>query len=151
MFRGHPGARSAAGPGGAPAVVPPDWPLISYLELGAQPGAVPCARGHARAVLREWGLTALAEAAELAVSELVTNAIRAAGPDSPVRLWLRSDGQQLLAEIWDSSDWLPVPQDPDPASVSGRGLLLVDAVSKEWGAFGLGPSAGKIVWATFAG
>jgi anti-sigma regulatory factor (Ser/Thr protein kinase) len=85
------------------------------------------------------------------VSELVTNAIRAAGPDSPVRLWLRSDGQQLLAEVWDSSDWLPVPQDPDPASVSGRGLLLVDAVSKEWGAFGLGPSAGKIVWATFAG
>jgi hypothetical protein len=80
MLCGHPGARSAAGPGGAPAVVPPDWPLTSYLELGAQPGAVPCARAHALAVLWEWRLTALAEAAELAVSELVTNAILAAGP-----------------------------------------------------------------------
>ena len=84
------------------------------------------------------------------MSELVTNAIRAAGPDSPIRLWLRSDGHQLLAEVWDNSDWLPIQQDPDPASTSGRGLLLVDAVSKEWGAFGLDQSAGKIVWAMIA-
>jgi len=31
------------------------WPLCSYLELGALPTAVPCARLHARHVLREWG------------------------------------------------------------------------------------------------
>lgn len=146
MLCGHPGAR----PGSAPAVVPPDWPLTSYLELGAQPGAVPCARAHTRAILWEWRLTALAEGAELAVSELVTNAIRATGPDSPVRLWLRSDGAQLLAEVWDDSDWLPVPQEQDPDATSGRGLLLVEAVSKNWGSFALGPSAGKIVWARFA-
>jgi hypothetical protein len=57
----------------------------------------------------------------------------------------------LLVEVWDNSDWLPVQQDPVPDATSGRGLLLVDEVSKEWGAFGLGPSAGKIVWAKFAG
>jgi hypothetical protein len=32
-----------------------DWPLRSYLELAALPGAVPCARLHARQVLWEWG------------------------------------------------------------------------------------------------
>jgi AT hook motif len=31
------------------------WPLCSYLELGALPTAVPCARLHARHVLRERG------------------------------------------------------------------------------------------------
>lgn len=46
------------------------WPLQSFLELGALPGAVPCARLHARHVLREWGLADLADSTELLVSEL---------------------------------------------------------------------------------
>ena len=41
-----------------------DWPLQDSLELGALPGAVPCARLHARQVLWEWGLTRLSENAE---------------------------------------------------------------------------------------
>ena len=36
------------------------WPLRSYLELGALPTAVPCARLHARHLLWEWGLNELA-------------------------------------------------------------------------------------------
>jgi hypothetical protein len=51
------------------------WPLESFLELGAFPGAVPCARLHTRQVLWEWGLAALGETSELLVSELVTNAV----------------------------------------------------------------------------
>jgi hypothetical protein len=38
------------------------WPVRDYLELGALPGAVPCARLHARSILWEWELTPLAEA-----------------------------------------------------------------------------------------
>src|SRR5579862_5146488 len=57
--------------------VPYLWPLCSYLELGALPTAVPCARLHARHVLWEWGLNGLAADTELLVSELVTNAIKA--------------------------------------------------------------------------
>lgn len=53
------------------------WPLRSYLELGALPSAVPCARLHARLLAAEWGFEALAQTVELVVSELVTNAIRA--------------------------------------------------------------------------
>ena len=50
------------------------WPLRSYLELGALPTAVPCARLHARQLVWEWGLNGLAANTELLVSELVTNA-----------------------------------------------------------------------------
>src|SRR2546430_17120186 len=58
------------------------WPLSTSLPLGALPRATPCARLHARAVLTEWGLADLADAAELIVSELVTNAVRAStAPD----------------------------------------------------------------------
>ena len=71
----------------------PSWPLRSELELGAFPTAVPCARLHARQVLWEWQLPEHAETAELLVSELVTNAVRACGGlASPVvRLVLASD------------------------------------------------------------
>ena len=57
-------------------------PLCSYLELGALPTAVPCARLHARHLAWEWGLNGLAPDSELLVSELVTNAVKAtAGRD----------------------------------------------------------------------
>ena len=60
----------------------PTPPLLSYLELGALPTAVPCARLHARHVLWEGGLNGLAPDSELLVSELVTNAVNAtAGHD----------------------------------------------------------------------
>ncbi len=32
-----------------------EWPLQSFLELGALPGAVPSARLHARHLMWEWG------------------------------------------------------------------------------------------------
>src|SRR5204863_9364394 len=62
------------------------WPLSTSLPLGALPGATPCARMHARAVLTEWGLDDLADAAELIVSELVANAVRGStAPDGRSR------------------------------------------------------------------
>jgi hypothetical protein len=70
-----------------------DWPLRSFLELGALPSAVPCARLHTRAVLWEWGLRP-GEQAELVVSEIITNAVQASrslGHIATVRLWLFSD------------------------------------------------------------
>jgi len=49
-------------------------------------------------VLWEWVLAALGDGTELAVSELMTNAVqvsRAMSQAAPVRLWLLSDGAQL--------------------------------------------------------
>jgi hypothetical protein len=53
------GVSPAAGPAGG-AVLAARWPLRSALDLGALPGAVPCARLHARQVVWEWGLGRLA-------------------------------------------------------------------------------------------
>ncbi len=71
------GPKPSSGVGSAFRLDEPEPPLRSYLELGALPTAVPCARLHARHVLREWGLNGLAPDSELLVSELVTNAVKA--------------------------------------------------------------------------
>jgi anti-sigma regulatory factor (Ser/Thr protein kinase) len=136
------------------------WPLRSYLELGALASAVPCARLHAKVVLHEWGLAVLAEPVELIVSEMVTNAVRASEEltgcrsggrwipgTSPVKLWISSDRQRVLVQVWDGNDRMPVRQETaDLEAESGRGLLLVETLSAEWGAYEV-QGTGKVVWA----
>jgi len=130
------------------------WPLRTFLELGALPGAVPCARLHACHVLAEWGLTVFSESAGLLISELVTNAIQishVAEQDAPVRLWLVSDRAQLVIFVWDASPLPPVPGDVGEDAESGRGLLIVQAVSARWGWDFPPGMGGKVVWAVLAG
>ncbi len=134
------------------------WSLRSDLKLDARPEAVRPARQHARTVVRRWRLEALTDTVELLVSELVTNAVQAsegradqrAGAAAPrIRFWLASDRHQVLVRISDP-DWrLPVSQDPGPDAETGRGLLLVAALSAGWGYAPDGPR-GKIVWALCA-
>jgi anti-sigma regulatory factor (Ser/Thr protein kinase) len=124
------------------------WPLRSYLELGALPGAVPCARLHARHLLREWNLQELGEQAELVVSELVTNAVqasRATGRHLPVRIWLLSDGARLEIQVWDASPDPPVPAPGGGDGESGRGLGLVQAMSVAWDWQARDQGGGKVV------
>ena len=125
---------------------PHPWPRQSLLELEAVPGSVPRARRHARQVLSGWNLGPLGEAAELVVSELVTNAVqasRAAGADRPVRLWLAADRARAAVGVWDGSTDPPAPRHPRDTYESGRGLLLVEAVSTAWDWYPEG--GGKIV------
>ena len=130
------------------------WPLSSCLELGALPTAVPCARLHARHVLREWGMNGLAQDGELLVSELVTNAVKAtAGHDqAAVCLRLSGDRTRVLIEVWDADPRPPAPRDlgeygtPDPREEGGRGLFLVEALSARWDWHLTGEPVGKVVW-----
>lgn len=127
------------------------WPLRNFLELGALPSAVPCARLHTRQLLWEWQLTALEDDAELLVSELVTNAIQATQADdrtASVRLWLLADQTQVVMLVWDASPLPPVPVSGSETEENGRGLLLVDTLSERWGY--LPAVGGKFVWATLA-
>ena len=143
--------------GAAPAAIAnaagplPAWRLRSHLELGALPGAVPCARLHARQVLWEWRLEGQADTIELLVSELVTNAVQASAGLGPavasVRLWLCSDGHRVVVQVWDGCDRLPVRRDAEPDSAGGRGLLLVDSLSAQWGSYRPEGASGKVVWA----
>lgn len=150
------------GPRDAQVPVPPSrdrgiisgrWPLRDTIELGSLPGAVPCARLHARQMLWEWGLTPLSADAELLVSELVTNAVAAsqsADPTSPVLLWLLADQTRVLILVWDASSQPPVPTEnsgDNEEAESGRGLLLVQAMSRKWDWYHSPGKAGKVVWA----
>jgi Histidine kinase-like ATPase domain len=126
-----------------------EWPLQDFIEFGALPGAVPCARLRTRNLLWEWRLTKFSERAELIVSELFTNAVKASQAlewPSPVRMWLLSDRQQLLILVWDANPKPAVRMDASAQDVAGRGLALVDAVSREWGSYLPAGMAGKIVW-----
>jgi anti-sigma regulatory factor (Ser/Thr protein kinase) len=139
------------------------WPLRSYLELRALNGAVPCARLHTRQVLWEWGLQELAETVELVVSEILTNAVQASegltgsrfwgewlpGPPS-VRLWLSSDERGILVQVWDGNSDLPQRQESELQAEHGRGLLIVEAVCQNWGAYRPEGASGKVVWGAVA-
>jgi anti-sigma regulatory factor (Ser/Thr protein kinase) len=98
-----------------------------------------------------------AETAELLVSELVTNAVRfAGGPAHTLRhseraspglisLSLRHFREGLLIEVYDTDDTPPVLSGADDDAESGRGLILVNALSKEWSYF-FPPGGGKVVY-----
>jgi anti-sigma regulatory factor (Ser/Thr protein kinase) len=128
------------------------WPLMSHLELQASPAAVPRARRHATAVANEWELAALAADLELIVSELTTNALHTLANSygngltaAVVRLSLVSDLQCVLICVEDGSHQMPVYQSAAPNEESGRGLMLVDALCSDWGAYRT--DNGKVVWA----
>lgn len=129
-----------------------EWPLRTFLELGALPGAVPCARLHVRQVAWEWGFqTEARDNVELLVSELVSNSVAASAAvaESPVvRLWLLSDRTQVLILVWDTSPLRPARIDVDEEAESGRGLLLVETISSQWGCyFPLNGDQAKVTWA----
>jgi len=126
-----------------------DWPLRTHLELGALPTAVPCTRLHVRQRLWEWGLTELSAAAELLVTELVTNAVHAARSCEwpfPVEVWLFSNRVKVMILVWDGNHNPPVRADAAVDDENGRGLLLVEAVSEQWGWYQPVDRIGKVVW-----
>jgi anti-sigma regulatory factor (Ser/Thr protein kinase) len=139
--------------------------LHSVLAIEALPAAIACARLHARNVLSGWNLPDQADTVELIVSELVTNAVQATmgydgrPPDSGegglpcVHLRLSSDRVFTLIEVQDENQDLPTPTptptptQANPDDESGRGLMLVAALSRRCGWDLSGQGNGKIAWA----
>lgn len=126
--------------------------------LAGMPSAVGRARAYARWVLGTWQLSSMVDTVELLVSELVTNAVKATGvvdepvdegrltgTVSPVYLSLSALADTLLVEVWDVSSTPPLRRVASEIEETGRGLLLVQALSKEWGCEVL-QTGGKIVW-----
>jgi anti-sigma regulatory factor (Ser/Thr protein kinase) len=81
----------------------------------------------------------------LATSELVTNAFEHG--ECPQRLELSYFEGELTLRVHDSGSRPPQLRAPSPAEARSRGLVLVEALSEDWG-FEPCPG-GKFVWAVF--
>ncbi|MFI5803521.1 ATP-binding protein [Streptomyces sp. NPDC051561] len=144
------------------ATVSPPEPWAYALQLPHAPCAPRIARATLRAVLWSHGMGQLIYAAELLVSEMVTNAYRHA--EGPAALRLREVGaDRLRVSVWDTNPYIPAPFDRPSgpmralpsASVpyedeSGRGLCIVRSLADTWGSFPLGDDlfgrGGKLLW-----
>ena len=94
------------------------------------------ARAFIRDILREWRVEEeTSDAAELCVSELVTNAVIHTGTSAELTAQLDEEFLTVLVRDGGTSGSVRTPQrPPDPMTISGRGLGLVDAVATAWAA-----------------
>ena len=112
----------------------PDDALSRVLTLPPVPRAVRASRQWVRETLNRWRLTDAAEPAESLVSELVTNAIRHAEDGASVVVLLMYAAGKVRMEVRDHDPLnLPLVKTPGPLDASGRGLVLVEALSDHWG------------------
>lgn len=112
------------------------------------PGALSSARHMVRAAVRAWGAGDRSDDVELVADELMTNALTHTDGDSTVTVRvLPGVERRLRLEVEDRSSALPRIRDAGESGVSGRGLVLVDALSDEWGVESRG--SGKCVWSEF--
>ncbi|MFJ9349542.1 ATP-binding protein [Streptomyces sp. NPDC101237] len=116
-------------------------------ELAAHPGSPAQARRLVRARLTGWSVCAdTCDTALLVISELVTNAIVHTATSRVVCEVRDQDGTVRIAvqdEGCAPDEPHPSPQRPEEEH--GRGLLLVEALCKAWGAQEHG--SGLLVWA----
>jgi anti-sigma regulatory factor (Ser/Thr protein kinase) len=107
------------------------------------PEAVLAVRHFVTGVLRLWREEAMVPDAELVASELATNAVQHAA--SPFRVSVdRSIGVVCIA-IQDAVDDRAEQQHPSSDEMGGRGMAIVDSLSRRWGCDAL--VSGKVVWA----
>ena len=112
------------------------------LALRAVPDAAPVARQALRALLVGSPFEGRLDDGELALSELVTNAVLHGR--APIVLLLVRTDHCVRVEVADGSPVSPSFSMLDPTAVTGRGLMLISAASDRWG---VEPDPdGKRVW-----
>ncbi len=128
-----------------PIVIGPD--IEATVTVIATADHVADARHFVGARLVNWGLERVSETAALLTSEVLSNAILHAGPHrsgAGLTVHLHSDSAMVRVEVVDWSTNVPVLGDTAVGGLSGRGLLLLDALASSWGST---PNRdGKSVW-----
>jgi CheY-like chemotaxis protein len=119
-----------------------DTPTASTWRLPAALTSGGLARSHLRALLDDWELTDLLDEVELLTTELVNNAVMHARSD--VVLTVRRSVQCLHVSVSDTGEGVPKRPDAGIEATHGRGLMLVEAMSSDWGATVNG--AQKVLW-----
>ncbi|MFF0018072.1 ATP-binding protein [Streptomyces sp. NPDC005374] len=152
---------ASAPPERAPAAssLTPDWGLalgISTADFAARaftpdPDSLKTIRRFIRETITQWGLSPFADDLITVVNELTTNAVQHAltpssGSRSTAWLGIARTGNTVVCAVTDPSPTPPAYHHPESLAEAGRGLLIVNALTSQWG-YAPTPSNGKAVWA----
>ncbi|MDN3355577.1 ATP-binding protein [Actinomadura sp. DC4] len=110
------------------------------LPLPPHPIAAEQARVLTRIALADWRVI---DDVLIVVAELVANAVKMG---DVFHLTISRKGDTALIEVWDPGEATPDRRRRSVDRVDGRGLLLVEACSKDWG-WRLEEQGGKTIWA----
>ncbi len=108
-----------------------------------EPASVGLARRFLTAQLVTWGGNALVDSSQLVVSELASNAYQHAGTVFTVVAEMLGDGALRLG-VSDAVLDIPKQRPAGEDDLRGRGIVLVEALSRAWGVDLRGD--GKTVW-----
>jgi len=140
--RAKPDASSEPGAAG-----PRRCPIRALIELEPVARSPRLARRFVADTLGPRADIDLLDAAELLVTELVTNAVVHARSPARVLIVTAADRGRVRIEVHDDAHEPPRMGSFDPDAISGRGLALVDAMSDRWGVEPAGPTrTGKRIW-----
>jgi hypothetical protein len=131
-------------------VMAPTRPSELYqrrVRLTRKPAAAAEARGQVRAAIKDWKVPVDPDIAILLTSDLVTNAILH-GDGETLTLAIRCTRGNLRIDVYGKSRFLPMDTDEPADSQAARGLILIAALSTDWGSFRT--PAGKAMYFTLA-
>lgn len=117
-----------------------DW---FELDLASHRSEVPRARAFVVEIAHTLGQDHLSDVVELLTSELATNAVLH-GQGDRVTVRVRWDAPLFRVEVCDESASVPRLTSYSADAATGRGMILVQELSNEWGTFDRGD--GKTVW-----
>ncbi|MEU8016397.1 ATP-binding protein [Micromonospora parva] len=120
-------------------------PLAAVLtaELAPAVGAARQARELVNTGCERWGMPTLADPACIAITEMVNNVV--AHAKTPMTVRLAPQETTLHLAVRDYSPRRPMFAGISPPTrAGGRGLLLIDTVTRRWGSSAI--PDGKVVW-----
>jgi DNA-binding NarL/FixJ family response regulator len=100
------------------------------------------ARRFMEETLSRWACAEVLDVVNLLVSELVTNAVVHGGSEAEVSVVLTPSA--LRVEVADRNEFVPSPNEAADWATSGRGLALVEMLSRGWGVERV--PGGKVIW-----
>lgn len=119
--------------------------LPRVIRLDPDPASIRRARRFVADCVGDWGFAECADDVMTVSHELVVNALRHAR--GPIMLAVGRRSDRLVVQVEDESPYPPEPTRAAEGTLddTGRGLLLVEQLSADWGTTAVG--TGKRVWA----
>lgn len=124
---------------------PAPLPMPHGFRVAPRHGAVSAARRRIVTVIHSWRVPLSEETlrdVELMSSEVITNAV--VHSEATCAVVVRWTGRRVRVEVTDTGSGQPVVSTGDENGEHGRGLILVESLSADWGTRRV--PAGKVVW-----